>query len=97
MRSLRSILSRVNQIAERAQSLGSGMDIVESRLLAARERRVAGLAPSEPEWWSKTDDELRQRARGSGEAMKLTERLIGARKRLKQHRAAEAAEGGQHA
>jgi hypothetical protein len=80
-------LSRVNQLAERAQALSSGdvMAIVTGRLIAARKRLAAGLPVEEPSWWSMSDDDLRQRG-GSAEVRRITERLIAARRRVFEHR-----------
>lgn len=83
MRSLKTVLSRVNQLAERARNGRAGdlMERITARLLEARKRCAAGIPHPEPAWWSNPDDELRQRA-GVGEPRRIVERLIGARRRL---------------
>jgi hypothetical protein len=82
MRSLKAVLSRVNQLAERAQAAandGTPAQLV-AILLQGRQHARTGHRPDLP-----SDDELRQRARTRAEAT-LIERLIAGRRRLERWR-----------
>src|SRR5262245_14813144 len=64
MRSLRTILARVNQLAERAQATVSGDDI-EAILKQRHERNRQGIEPP-PSWMdTASDEELQRIAEGS--------------------------------
>lgn len=82
-RSLKGILTRLDQLAPRieAAAAGSQIDILTARLVEARRRCAAGMRPP-----VRTNEELRQLAEGTGFTALLARRQLRTREWQRQRR-----------